>query len=99
MVHSFRVLVLRDAESDRCGRRHEAGGLRGQRCDNCCFLCCAQLMRCDEYLLENKEKFLDFIKTKAEKEYKTFPMVFLEGKFIGGFMETKASIDINSDND
>jgi glutaredoxin len=57
------------------------------------------IVNCDEYLLENKEKFLDFIKTKAEKEYKTFPMVFLEGKFIGGFMETKASIDINSDND
>jgi glutaredoxin len=57
------------------------------------------IVNCDEYLLENKEMFLDFIKTKAEKEYKTFPMVFLEGKFIGGFMETKASIDINSDND
>ena len=28
-------------------------------------------------------------KNKANKEYKTFPMVFNDGKFIGGFTETQ----------
>ena len=48
---------------------------------------------CDEYLLEDKEKFLSFIKVKANKEYRTFPMVFKDGKFIGGFTETQIFVD------
>jgi glutaredoxin len=51
---------------------------------------------CDEYLIEDKEKFLSFIKEKANKEYRTFPMVFKDGKFIGGFTETKEFIDKES---
>ncbi len=43
---------------------------------------------CDVYLDENKPAFLDHIKTLVGKEYKTFPMVFLHGVFLGGFMET-----------
>ena len=48
---------------------------------------------CDEYLLEDKEVFLTFIKERANKEYRTFPMVFYNGKFIGGFTETKLHFD------
>jgi len=48
---------------------------------------------CDEYLLEDKEEFLSFIKERANKEYKTFPMVFKDGKFIGGFAETQLHFD------
>lgn len=45
---------------------------------------------CDEYLLENKNKFLDFIKEITGKEWKTFPMVFdNKQQFIGGFLETQ----------
>jgi len=43
---------------------------------------------CDEYLLENRDGFLKFIEEIAKKEWKTFPMVFYEGTFIGGFQET-----------
>lgn len=43
---------------------------------------------CDDYIIEDKEKFLFFIKERANKEYKTFPMVFNDGNFIGGFTET-----------
>ena len=52
------------------------------------------MIDCDEYLLEDKEGFLKFIKENAGKEYKTFPMVFRSGYFIGGFMETKKLIDV-----
>jgi glutaredoxin len=48
---------------------------------------------CDEYLLEDKEEFLSFIKEKANKEYRTFPMVFKDRKFIGGFAETQLHFD------
>lgn len=45
-------------------------------------------INCDYYLDENKQIFLNFIKERAGREYKTFPMVFCDGKFIGGFVET-----------
>lgn len=48
---------------------------------------------CDEFLIEDKEGFLIFIKEKANKEWKTFPMVFNDGKFIGGFDEVKLHFD------
>ncbi len=47
------------------------------------------LVDCDDYLVENKESFLVFIQEMAGKEYKTFPMIFHNGDFIGGFTETK----------
>ena len=48
---------------------------------------------CDEYLIEDKEGFLLFIKDRANKEYRSFPMVFKDGNFIGGFAETQSFID------
>jgi len=48
---------------------------------------------CDEYLIDKKEDFLLFIKEISSKEVKTFPMVFNDGKYIGGFTETILCID------
>ena len=53
-----------------------------------------EIVDCDEYLSNNKAAFLEFIKEHAEKEYKTFPMVFRAGCFIGGYTETKNLIDL-----
>lgn len=50
-------------------------------------------VNCDEFLIENKETFLLFISEKAKKEYKTFPMVFYNGEFIGGYNETIENIE------
>lgn len=47
------------------------------------------IINCDEFILENKEFFLQFIQTLANKEYKTFPIVFDNEQFIGGFSETQ----------
>lgn len=45
---------------------------------------------CDEYLINNKAKFLEFIKNQTGKEWKTFPMVFNDKQeFIGGFTDTE----------
>jgi glutaredoxin len=48
-------------------------------------------VNCDEYLAE-KEKFLTFIQSIAGKEHKTFPVVFFDGQYIGGFDDTKRFI-------
>ena len=50
-------------------------------------------INCDEYLLEDKDFFLAFIESKVKKCMKTFPMVFYEGKFVGGYYETIDIID------
>jgi glutaredoxin len=55
------------------------------------------VVSCDKYLLDSRDEFLDFIKTRAGKEYKTFPMVFHNGSFIGGYTDTLKYCDTNSD--
>lgn len=49
---------------------------------------------CDEYLLESKEEFLQFIAGLAGKECRVFPMVFdSTGVFVGGYTETKTMLE------
>ena len=47
------------------------------------------IVDCDEYIIEDKPTFLQFIKDRAGKEWKTFPIIFHKGEFIGGYEETK----------
>lgn len=47
------------------------------------------MIDCDEYLLEDKDAFLAFIENLVGKTYRTFPMIFKDGKFLGGYNETK----------
>ena len=54
-----------------------------------------KIIDCDDYLAENREKFLIFIKTIVGREYKTFPIIFHNNQFIGGFNETKIYFDKN----
>jgi len=48
---------------------------------------------CDEYLIETKDDFLEFIKNLAQKECRVFPIIFFNGNFVGGFNETKELVD------
>jgi len=58
-----------------------------------------EIIDCDDYLLENKEEFLQFINSYSNKDWKSFPIVFLNGKFVGGLTETKDLLDkINKNN-
>lgn len=50
-------------------------------------------INCDEYILEDKEEFLKFIEKIAETSYKTFPMIFYQGKFVGGLTHTTEFIN------
>jgi glutaredoxin len=51
------------------------------------------LIDCDEYLIEDKDAFLVFIENLIGKSYRTFPMIFHNGKFLGGYSETKTYYD------
>jgi glutaredoxin len=48
-----------------------------------------EIIDCDDYILEDKENFLSFIQSYAINEWKSFPMVFYDEKFIGGLNETQ----------
>jgi glutaredoxin len=48
---------------------------------------------CDDYVIEDRDNFLLFIKNLSEKEVKQFPVIFYEGKFVGGYNETKEYIN------
>ena len=48
---------------------------------------------CDEYLIEDKETFLTFIKQLANQQVKAFPIIFYDEQFIGGYKETSEFID------
>ena len=52
------------------------------------------IVDCDEFILENKEEFLEFIKQLIGQECKKFPMVFDNNKFIGGYNETVKYVKI-----
>jgi glutaredoxin len=48
---------------------------------------------CDDYLIEEKDNFLSFIKNKIGKPYTIFPMVFYDGTFIGGYNEAAENVE------
>jgi glutaredoxin len=52
-------------------------------------------INCDEYLIEEetKEKFFSFIEKKVGKSFKTFPIVFYDNKFVGGYTDAILYID------
>jgi glutaredoxin len=53
------------------------------------------LILCDDYLIENRDKFLIFLNEKTGKEINMFPVVFYNGQFIGGYKETQTFLEKN----
>lgn len=59
---------------------------------NCEF----KIINCDDFLIENRELFLSTMKSIAQKDVKTFPMVFdKDTNFIGGYTDTQNYISKN----
>jgi glutaredoxin len=52
-----------------------------------------KIIDCDDYILEDKPRFLLFINKLAGVNVKTFPIVFNNGTFLGSYTETKDYID------
>jgi len=53
----------------------------------------AHVISADGYLAVNRDTFLAFVDDLSGKTPRTFPMVFLNNRYIGGYMETKNYID------
>ena len=51
------------------------------------------VVNCDGYLAHNKREFLNQMQTLIGREYRTFPMIFKNGIFVGGYTETKKFYD------
>jgi glutaredoxin len=51
---------------------------------------------CDEFLIEDRVAFLLFMKEISLTEVGKFPMIFNDGKFIGGYDEAKEYIEKQS---
>jgi glutaredoxin len=43
---------------------------------------------CDDYIIENRSKFLFFMSEKTNSENNVFPFVFYNGMYIGSYKET-----------
>lgn len=54
-----------------------------------------QIIDCDAYLTDDvvKAAFLQFIKNLASKEHKTFPIIFHDGEFVGGYTDLHQYLD------
>ena len=58
-----------------------------------------EVIDCDDYLIEDKPAFLEFMKELVGQEYRTFPMIFgPQGKFIGGYKELEIYYGNNKNN-
>jgi len=44
-----------------------------------------KMINCDQILIEDKEKFMLFMKYIIGYEYKYMPMIFKDNQFIGGY--------------
>lgn len=51
------------------------------------------IIDCDDYIVEDKPRFLLFINKLAGVNVKTFPIVFNNGTFVGSYDETKDYVD------
>jgi len=56
----------------------------------------ANIYNCDTFLEIDKTTFLNNMDSFTGKEHRTFPMVFYNGEFIGGYEDTKQHIDFNT---
>ena len=48
---------------------------------------------CDDYLIEDKAKFICFILNKTKQTNVVFPIVFNNGIYVGGYNETNELLD------
>ena len=53
----------------------------------------AYIIPTDQYLDTNRDNFLKFVDQLSGQTPRTFPMVFLNKRFIGGYAETKDYIE------
>jgi glutaredoxin len=65
--------------------------------ENCVYCVRAKQLLKDAYVVNilpsEMENFLDFIRPYIAEDYRTFPMIFADGIFIGGFTDARIHYD------
>lgn len=56
-----------------------------------------EIVDCQKYLDTNREKFIEFAQELTQLKRITFPMVFLNGDFIGGCDDTIKYLEFNTE--
>jgi glutaredoxin len=56
----------------------------------------AHVIDCDDYLIEDKPTFLKYMDAYSKVEPRTFPMIFYNAEFVGGFTEAKIHYEKNN---
>jgi len=54
------------------------------------------IVNCDGYLAYNRQEFLNQMQAFIGHEYRTFPMIFKNGVFVGGYTEAKQAYGATS---
>ena len=53
----------------------------------------AMVINCDEFLADDVDLFLDFIWSRADDTFpKSFPMIFHDGKYLGGLKKLQSTV-------
>ena len=52
-----------------------------------------QVVECDVFLEIDKTAFLDTMRQRTGRDYRTFPMIFDNGVFVGGYSELQSYLD------
>ena len=53
----------------------------------------ATVINCDQFLVEDVDEFLDFIWSRADDSFpKSFPMIFHDGKYLGGLKKLQSTV-------
>jgi glutaredoxin len=50
---------------------------------------------CDDLYLKDNDAFFNYMQEYTKKSHKTFPLIFNNGEFVGGYSEIKAQFDLN----
>ena len=51
-------------------------------------------INCDD-MLKNRDTFLEEMNTYTSENYRTFPMIFYQGQFMGGYTDMKQYLEVN----
>ena len=57
------------------------------------------IFNCDQMLKNNREEFLLSIELKTRRPFKSFPIIFIDDEYLGGYEELLHHLDFSMDDE